>query len=261
MPSMNRVLTITSDFGLNDHYPAILKGVLLTKVPQLNIIDVTHNVEPFDMAQGAFFLNHTYRYMPKGSIHVMAIRLYSDVQNQLICFQRDGHYFIGPNNGVFSLMFDDLMDGEVFSIPFTDMKQLAVFDMIGAYVHALAEGVPLHEISNKGVPLRKNLRMMPVYNRDSIRATIIHIDRFENVIVNITEENFERIRQGRKFKIFYNPGMPITTISRHYADVNIGEVLCLFNSQGLLEISIHLGKAASLLNLHKEETVHIDFIN
>lgn len=255
------VITLTSDFGTMDQYSAILKASIISTVPDANVIDISQKVEAFDIIQAAYILENTYHYFPANTVHIVAVNLYDRNENDLLCFYRKGQYFIGPNNGVFTLIFPDLQDGEVFTQKYSDISKLDVFHVLSRYVDAIAKQNPLHEFSHKGTILKRGLRIKPVIHENSVRATVIHIDVYENVIVNLRKTDFEKLRKGREFKLYYNPGMPISKISNSYGDVPIGEVLCLFNTIGYLEIAINLGKAASLLALRKDETIHIDFID
>lgn len=252
---------MTSDFGNTDYYSAIMKASIVGATRDARIVDISHQVESFDIVQAAFLLKNSYGYFPMASCHVAAIHLYYSAKNEMICFHRNGHYFVGPNNGIFTLIFPDLQDREVFYIPYTSITKMEAYQAIASFTRAVESKIPLDEIAKHNTRLAKGFTVQPVVSETSIRATIIHIDHYENVIVNVTREIFERIRKERDFSIFYNPGSPISRIADSYSDVPVGEVLCLFNTAGYLEIAINLGKASSLLGLKKDETIHIDFYN
>jgi len=255
------VITLTSDFGNIDYYSAILKASIVAASKQVNIVDISHNVESFDIVQAAFLLKNSFGYFPAATCHVGAINLYYSSRNEMICFQRNGHYFIGPNNGLFTLIFPDLQDREVFSIRYASLLKMEAYQAIATFARAIEQRIPFDEIADHGVRLAKGFTVQPVISENSIRATIIHVDHYENVIVNVTKELFYKISKNREFGVFYNPGSPVVNISESYSDVPVGEVLCMFNTSGYLEIAINLGKASSLLNLRKDETIHIDFYN
>lgn len=253
------IITLTSDFGSTDYYSAILKASIVGATQNARTVDISHSVEQFDIVQAAFLLKNSYAYFPMSTAHVGAINLYYSTRNEMICFMRNGHYFIGPNNGLFTLIFPDLQDREVFSIKYTSLLKMEAYQAIATFARAVEQRIPLDEISEHGTRLAKGFTVQPVIGENSIRATIIHIDHYENVIVNVTRKLFEQVRKNRDFSIFYNPGSPVNRISESYSDVPLGEILCMFNTSGYLEIAINLGKASSLLALKKDETIHIDF--
>lgn len=255
------IVTLTSDFGTTDYYSAILRASILGSTKQSKLVDISHNVESFDIVQAAFVLKNSYSFFPMGTLHVGAINLYYAARNEMICFMRNGQYFVGPNNGLFTLIFPDLQDREVFSISYVSLLKMEAFQAIATFARAIDQHIPLDEVAELGTRLAKGFTVQPVISRDSIRGTIIHIDRYENVVINVTKELFESVGQGRPFGIYYNPGNPVSYISESYSDVPVGEVLCMFNTAGYLEVAINLGKASSLLTLKKDETIHIDFYN
>jgi S-adenosylmethionine hydrolase len=116
-----------------------------------------------------------------------------------------------------------------------------------------------NEIGSPLQSLNKKLTLQAVTTASNIRATIIHVDAFKNVILNVNKDMFESVRKGRRFELFYQQHDPITKISSHYSDVPVGDVLCTFNSVGLLEIAINMGAGSTSLNLKKGETIQIYF--
>jgi len=130
------------------------------------------------------------------------------------------------------------------------------------FAHAvgyLSHGLPLDELGAHPLTVNQKIGIQPVVTSSQIRATIIHIDHFGNVVVNLKKERFEELRAGRQFEIYYQQSDPVRHISKDYGEVPIGEVLCLFNSAGYMEIAINIGKASELLSLKKNETIQINF--
>ena len=132
-------------------------------------------------------------------------------------------------------------------------------DIFANAVQHINAGMPFNEIGILVDEIEERITFQPIMNPSLVKGTVVHIDNFENVIVNISKELFEKTGQKRKYKIYFKRFDPITKISTSYSDVQVGEMLCLFNSAGLLEIAINKGKAASLLGLTLEDGVHIDF--
>ena len=254
-----QIVTLTSDFGLKDSYVSILKGALLRKSSNLNLIDISHNVPCFDINKGAYLLKNSYSHFPKGSIHIISVNSYHNQNPVYIVFERDGHFFIGPNNGIFSLIFEDLNENSIREINSDSVTILRSEEAFSHAVACLNNNLTVEDIGRVIERFERKINLKPVTNSVSIRATIIHIDHYGNVIVNLHKDVFEKSRKGRKFAIYFKQSDPITHISKNYGDAPIGETLSLFNSSLMLEIAINMGNANMVLNLQKDEAIQIDF--
>ncbi len=252
------IVTLTSDLGCTDYYAGAVKGSILNESPDVQIVDITHEVPSHDIVQGAFILKNAYQHFPIGTIHLISVHNNYNYQNSYVIFENDGYFFVGPNNGLFSLIFDKLPT-DVYEIGKEEKGALPVTKIFRKAVRQIVAGDTLNEIGDpvKNLVLRMNLQ--PVVTRSNIRGSVIHIDKFDNLILNITKEIFEKACNNREFALYFKRFDPITKICDHYFDVPVGETLCLFNSSGHLEISINMGKAASLLGVKVDETVQIDF--
>lgn len=253
------IVTLTTDFGLKDYYAGMLKGTLLSAHADLQLIDITHHIPTFDIVKAAFVLKNTYPTFPKGSIHIISVNNFYNKQSSFLVIKKDDHYFIGADNGVFSLIFEGNVDN-VYELNYQGMGTSEVNQVFAKTVKALAEGKELHEIGTaKEEGIMERITLQPVVKKDQLVGSVIHIDNYENVITNITKELFEKIGKQRSFKLYFKRHDPITSLSWHYFDVPIGEMLCLFNAADYLEIALNLGKASSLLGLDIDDTVQIEF--
>ncbi len=249
-------VTFTSDLGLSDYYVAVIKGTLLSHNPGLNIIDVSHNVKSFDIVQGAYILKNAYSSFPAGTVHIISINDHYKKDRCFLAARYDGHYFIGPDNGIFSLIFEQAPD-KVYELE--GASDVLAQDIFAKAVKHIIGGMPFNEIGVLVDEIEERITFQPITNPSLIKGAVVHVDTYENVIVNISKKLFEETNQNRSFKIYFKRFEPITKISSSFADVPVGETLCLFNSAGLLEIAINKGKAASLLGLTLEDGVHIEF--
>ncbi len=259
--SRMHIVSITTDFGLQDYYVAELKAHILQCSTAIQLIDVSHSIDSHDIVQAAHFLDNVFRSFPIGSIHLVAVYNYYDKNSSFILLQREGHYFIGPDNGVFSLIFDDLRSEEAVILNHTEIENKSLAKIFSWTVRNIIEGKKIEQIGSKAESINQKMGIKPVVTSSQIRATIIHIDHYENVIINLKRNQFEKIRRGRVFQLYYKQTDPVTRISEDYADVPITDVMCLFNSAGYMEIGINMGKASSMLNLNKNETIQINFID
>lgn len=256
---MMAIVTFTTDYGTRDYYSGSLKGVLLSENADLQFIDITHNIKSYDIVQAAFILKNAYPGFPKGTIHIASVHNHQEQGNWLLGLSLDGHHFIGPDNGLFTLMFGRELD--LFKLPFDPDQERAYAKSIATAVAALARGAAFPQIGNKMDDYVQRIHFQPIVTQDQIRATVIHIDHFGNAIFNISREQFEKFAQGRPFELFYKRHDPIRQFKQRYADAAVGEVLCFFNDAGYLELAINTGRADSMLGLKLDDTIHIRFFN
>ncbi len=254
-----KMVSLITDFGNKDYYVGSLKAKLYNTPNQITVIDVSHEIDTHDIVKASFFIQNYYQDFPIESIHVAAVNNAYDYEPELLCFQYNGHYFIGPNNGLFSLVFTDIDEGTVRHIVSDGDSDWKLVDKIAYAVHHILEH---GHINNLGLELKdfdQKLGIQPVFSKNEIRASVIHVDHYENVIVNLRNDAFEECRNSRNFRIFIKPTDPIEQISDSYAEVPVGEALCLFNDMGYLTIAINMGKASSMYSLERNDTIQILF--
>jgi S-adenosylmethionine hydrolase len=174
---------------------------------------------------------------------------------------QNGHYFIASDNGVFSLLFDVLPD-EMFELNIEgELIVHNLNELFAAAVAHILQDKPISEIGTATNKRMERISIQPIIGKSYIRGTVNHIDAFGNVILNIDRSLFERVGQGRSFELYFKRFDPICCISDKYSDQSEGEILCLFNSTGLLEIAVNSGQAASLFSLSVDDTIQIDFLD
>jgi S-adenosylmethionine hydrolase len=230
---------------------------MLQRNPDLRIVDITHLVKPYDIVQGAFVLKNSFDSFPPGTLHIITVNN-SPEQFSFIAFSHLGHVFIGPDNGIFSLMFGDLPSG-VFRLEHDLDSPFPLKEVLAGAVDHLCAGKPIFEIGLPARETERRIALQPVISTSQIRGSVIYIDHYENAVVNVPKDLFEKVRNERRFALFFKRHDPITRLSRHYSDVSVGETLCLFNSAGFLEIAINMGKASSMLGLNLDDMVQVDF--
>lgn len=255
------IITLTTDLGSKDFYQAALKGSILSILPTANIVDVTHEVPSFNISYAAFVLKNVYPYFPKGTVHLIGIdSVYSENTKYIAVKYRD-HYFVGADNGIFSLLFDEKPEEIVELNIMQDLKYLH-FPLVDIFVKAavaLARGGSLDEVGVPSSDLEERMLLHPVIERDIIRGSVIYVDTFSNVITNVTKDLFTKIQQNRDFTLYFKKSETITQLSWHYNEVPEGEKLCLFGISNHLEIAINKGKASGLLGLHLNDIIRIEF--
>ncbi|WP_256006659.1 SAM hydrolase/SAM-dependent halogenase family protein [Pedobacter deserti] len=255
------IITLTTDLGSKDFYQAALKGSILSILPSAQIVDVTHEVPSFNISYAAFVLKNVYPYFPKGSVHLIGIDSVYNENTRYVALKHNDHYFVGADNGIFSLLFDDKPETIVELNIMQDLKYLH-FPLVDIFVKAavhLAKGNKLKDIGLPVEGIEQRMLLHPVIERDIIRGSVIYIDTFCNVITNITKDLFTRIQRNRDFTLYFRKSETITQLSWHYNEVPEGEKLCLFGISNHLEIAINKGKASGLLGLHLGDIVRVEF--
>ncbi|GAC1421984.1 MAG: SAM-dependent chlorinase/fluorinase [Flavisolibacter sp.] len=245
------LITLTTDIGEQDYLTGAIKGRLLRINPEFQILDITHNLSPFNYPQAAYVCRNAIKNFPEFTFHIVLVNLFESKPEQLLFAFHQNQYLICADNGLIEMILEDKPE-IVIGVPLekTAIKNtLYCIDMAAKAITKLINGEPVQKI---GIPdtdyIEKNA-LKPLLGENWIEGQIIFIDNFENVIVNITQEQFEQQRRGRRFKIVFKRDEIIERISGSYADVPQGEKLVIFNSAGYMEIAINKGNAAGLFGL------------
>jgi S-adenosyl-L-methionine hydrolase (adenosine-forming) len=255
-----QLVTLTTDFGTRDYYAGALKGALLQQHAEMTIVDISHDIQPFDLVQAAFVLRNVWQEFPQGTIHLIGVNCVYDRHYRFVALQHQGHFFLAPDNGILYLLFGEaLAEADVRSLGAGQPGHFPVKAVFAEATGHLAAGLAFDDLGEPAGALLQRISLQPVITQDRIRGTVVHIDNYDNVLVNVHRETFEKVRNGRPFSLFFKRNDPISRLSDNYCDVPLGEPLCLFNSAGYLEIAVNLGKAATLLGLKVEDVVEIVF--
>lgn len=254
------IITLTSDWGLKDHYAAAVKGAILTKMPEARIVDISHQIPSFEIEQAAFVVKNSYPNFPKGTVHILGINTEESEKFAHTAVEVDGQYFIGTDNGIFSLIFDKKPE-RIIELDIMQESDFFTFSSRDRFAKAavhLARGGKLEELGNSKDSIIEKILLKPVYDNDVVKGHVMYIDSYENIITNITQSFFKEARKNRGFNIVFRT-YEIKKISRSYTDVAPGEILALFDSNGYLEIAMNQGNAAGLLGLETRDMIRIEF--
>jgi len=254
------VITLTSDWGLTDHYVGAVKGAILSKLPGAVIVDISHQIKHYDIRHAAFIIRNSYPDFPAGSIHIVAIdSIESDSQPHVVV-KAKGHYFIGADSGLFSLILDEEPE-QIISLRVPQDTGYFTFpsrDRFAKVACHLAAGKDLAELGEPLPALVVKLPLKAIIEKGMITGRVMYVDSYENAILNITEKEFRETIGNKPFSIHLRrSGHVIDRIVTAYGDVGEGEMCALFSSTGLLEIAINRGKASSLLGLYQDIAVNV----
>lgn len=256
------VITLTTDLGLKDYYVGAIKGAILRQHPTAQVVDISHDVPKFDIAQAAFMLQNVYRDFPDGTIHIIGVLPEADLINRHVVVVHERQYFVGNDNGIFSLLFDRPPD-ELYELTISQETDIMTFPTRDVFVKAachLARGGTPQVIGRHKEAVLERAMFRPVVDASTIRGTVIYVDAYGNVITNISRRLFQEVGKGRHFAISFRvPGYDIHRISKTYSDVVESERLALFGASGNLEIAINIGHASDLLGLRLNDIVRIEF--
>ena len=255
------IITLTTDLGHTDFYQAALKGSLLSLYPTVNIIDISHEIPSFDIQQAAFILKNAYKYFPEKTVHLIGIDSVYNKDTRYLAIKHNGYYFVGTDNGIFSLLFDDSPEEIVELTVMQDLKFLhfPLTDIFAKAAVYLAKGGKLSDIGSPIQEIKKRVVIQPIIDKNTIRGSVIYVDGFQNVITNITRELFTEVQDNRTFTLHFKRNETIKQLSWHYNEVAEGEKLCLFGISNHLEIAINKGNASGLLGLQMGDIVRVNF--
>ena len=253
------VVTLTTDFGSRDHYAAALKGTLLQAVSNLNLVDISHNVNHFDIVQAAFIFKNAWPTFPTGTIHLITVNDLSSTSLSYLLLKQYDQYFVCPDNGILGLIFSP-PKGIIYRLPASERNIKVPKQVFANTLQKIARGVPLDQIGDPAGEIVERLTFQPVLTNNIIRGNIIYVDNYHNAISNIDRDLFNKIGKNRSFEILLKGHPPITKIEEHYGRVEVGEPMALFNPQGFLEIAVNMGKAATLLGIRLEDMVQVEFL-
>lgn len=261
------IITLTSDLGLRDHYVASVKAAILSLAPQVTLVDISHDVRPFDIHSAAFMLRSVWQQFPMDTVHIIGIKPELTAQQPHVVVHYMSHYFIGADNGIFSLLFDEKPE-DIFEITLPQGDEWT-FPMRGVFAKAaahLSKGGAPEFLGQRVSGIAEILTTDAYSDGDSIRGKVEYVDHYGNVYVNIHRSMFESERKGRKFAIMFKRSLfAITRISRYYTDVVEGERLALWASNGQLLIAINGGAAgqgggaSQLFGLATGDQIKIEF--
>ena len=237
------IITLTTDLGLKDYYVSSIKATILNQYPAATIVDISHDVPKFDIAQAAFMVKNAMKEFPAGTIHILGVKPEASAATPHIAMYINGQYFIGADNGIFSLIFDQDPE-KVVELTINQDTDLLTFPTKNIFVKAachLARGGTLEII---GGP----------------KDAVIQRSLFRAVVTNINEKLFREVGKGKPFTIYFRESRyKIHQIVKSYNQIEEGDSLALFGATGYLEIAINSGNASQLLGLNINETIRIEF--
>jgi len=273
------IITLTTDFGEKDHFAGAIKGTIYKELNELRIVDISHSVSPFNIAEAAYIIQNAYSCFPKGTIHIIGIDSELNQENKHIAVKLDDHYFVCANNGIMSMICSEIAPEKIVEINIHDKIETSfpVLDVFAKVACHIARGGTLEVIGKPITHIKPMKNLLPFVNeeKDQIIGNVIYIDNYGNVISNIKRKFFERIQKGRSFEILAS-GYKFKRIYNKYSDIvnfslpedkrhDEGKDLVVFNSSGYLEIAMYksntstVGSASTLMGLKMMDSITVKF--
>ncbi len=273
------IITLTSDFGYKDHFIGALKGKIVSQFLEAKIIDITHQIDYFNVFDAAYIIDASYKSFPKNTVHIICVNTERIEGIEHIVMQWEDQFFITADNGILNLLTQKKRAQKIAVINIhdrlADSSDMNVFATVACH---LAKGGNISVIG-KEIETLKEFHTTPVIvseDLSEIKGTVIYIDHFGNCVTNISQKVYQEIAKNRSFEIRFK-NKTISRINTSYTDFKItstktlkdyeGEYLALFNEAGYLEIAIYngnpetVGSATSLLGLKFRDIVSIKFKN
>lgn len=272
------IITFTSDYGLVDHRVPSVKGKILSLNEEVKIIDITHEIQAYNLLQTAYVVRNSYAFFPIGTVHIISVDSFYNKERKCILYQIEGQFFIAADNGLLSLIFYDIKPDAVYEITlnnrFDDEVNFASTDIFApAAVHLHNGGLP--EVIGRKYKTPKQLSFpRAVYNESEkmIIGEIMYIDNFGNVVSNISKNFFVKNNIVLENFIIKFRNLALSKIYNRYSDFvhdwnseheYHGKSVAIFNDVGLLELTIYKGNgqngAKTLFGLQVGEKIFIEF--
>ncbi len=273
------IVTLTTDFGHKDHSVSVIKAALIQQISDLTIIDISHQISPYNASETAYILKNAFRAFPKGSIHIVGVESEWTPENIHIAVEFEGHFFIGADNGILSMVLENLKATKIVEINIhkSIVSSFPVLDVFVSVAAHIARNGALEVIGKPIVKIKELTNINPVVNREGnqILGSVIYIDNYGNLVTNIKKTYFEEIRKTRNFIIFART-VKFKNIYKGYSEAidfslpknkrdEDGKKLALFNSANHLELAVYksnpqtVGGASSLFGLDYRDPVTIKF--
>lgn len=258
---LRSVITLTSDFGLRDPYVAEMKAVILSINPKATVVDITHEIEKFNVRMGAYVLASASAYFPRGTIHVAVVDPGVGTKRRPVLVQMNGSYYVGPDNGLLALAAKNRSVERIYEIS----NRKLMLPRISSTFHGRDVFAPAAaHLANGMLPANfgPEIRdiVMPEFARiverkNMLVGEVLHVDNFGNIITNFGESELNQISTKTAIKLRLKNVRLKLKLCKAYADVNANEPLAIVGSHDFLEISINQGNAAEAFKIHDGDKI------
>lgn len=267
------IITLTTDYGSRDFYAASAKGVLYSRFPQVNVVDISHEIDMYNIGMGSYVLKNAFANFPENTIHVFAVDASLSHRNKYLVMRYKEHYFIAPDNGALSLILVDDVPEMLYQTKHENESLFVFFSRLIKHILNQEFEQIGGQINKKEITESTELRPHIMSNGDAIKGYIVYEDRYGNAVTNISRETFDEIGRGRAFELSASK-YTVHRINRYYDDFNTaektlneygGKLIAIFNQNDQLQLSLYKGipekggSVKSLLGLTYRDSFLITF--
>ena len=273
------IITLTTDYGNKDYSVSSLKAKLISNIDNIRIVDISHDISPFNLSEAGYVLEGAFRDFPKGTIHILSVDSELTPENRHIAIMYEGSFFIGADNGVFSLIFRDKKPDQIVEINIHSNynNNISADELFVKVASHIKRSGPLNVVGIEIENIKEITNLRPVINKEinQILGSVIYIDNYGNVVTNITEKLFKEISKTRPFVINAR-NVKFSKIYKNYSDAidfslekkdreEDGKKIAIFNNLGYLQLCIYrsnpqtVGSASTLFGLNYRDVVSVQF--
>lgn len=244
------IITLTTDYGLRDFYVASAKGVLNSRFSNVTVVDISHEIDLYNVGMGSYVLKNAFTHFPDKTIHVFAVDASLSLRTNYLVMEYQNQYFIAPDNGALSLILVDDEPTQLYRITAENQKSLFVY--FAMLIERMFTGTVAEistKISKEDMVQSTELRPQILSNGNAIKGHIVYEDHYGNAITNVSREIFDKIGQGRAFELSASR-YKVNRINRFYDDFNTtdkslndyhGQLFLIFNQNEYLQLSLYKG--------------------
>lgn len=270
------IITLTTDYGIKDHFAASVKGKILSAVPSVRVVDISHCIDLYNIATASYVLFGAYKNFPQETIHWVLVEAEMYDQTSFLLTRFDGHYFLTANNGTISLF---TTENDVTEIVDLEIPEFCT-DTVSLFMYVSKKIMEKNAMDSLGTKVlhqdcEQLVELRPKVSEDgnSIRGSVIYEDHYGNAVTNISKELFLSVQKNRKYVVNASR-YRIHRINKFYADFNTqikpireyeGDIMLVFNDLGFLQISIYksnpdtVGNVRTLFGLTYRDTIIVEF--
>ena len=258
------IITLLSDFGTTDPYIAAMKGVALSVNPDVQLVDISHEINPHDIADAGYVVATAHGYYPPGTVHVAVVDPGVGSQRRILAAEVEGRILLAPDNGLLTMALAKSPPSRVISVTNAAYFHHPVSmtfhgrDVFAPVAAHLTLGVALGEMGPQVDEYERLEAALATVSREAIDGQVIHVDRFGNMVTSISRDDIAEF-QGTKTAGLrvHIAAEEISGVSRTYSEVGLGELLAVIGSADLLEISTNSGSAADALGVGRRAHVRV----
>lgn len=271
------IITLTTDFGIKDHFVAVTKGKILSQIPNSQIIDVSHSIDFYNVTNASYVINGICDVFPKNTLHIVCVDAELYEVESFVLLHWNEQYFMAPNNGILGVLVEQYPADLIVELTVNETIKCSM-DLFIQTAAKIVNGVALQELGNVIEDCEKLVDVKPIVSNDKniIRGAIVYEDHYGNAVLNVSKQLFNEVGEDRNFRVSIGSRYKINRINNFYSDFILesktlkdyeGDALLIFNELDFLQLSLYksnpmkTGSVKTLLGLSYRDSITIEFEN